>query len=254
KLVEWNREAWLQEEIDRRNAEIVKHYRGTDRWRISGNRSLSRRGLAIVRELWKWREDRAARLNRPPRTILRDDLIVELAKRESAEPKHILAVRGLGYPRFRKLVPEISAAINRALALPDHECPKPRFRMHAPHLPLLVQFLYAALGSVCRRAGVSPGLVGSPNDVRTWLGFRLHEFDDGERPLLATGWRADLVGNLFDRLLSGREAIRIVDPLADDPFILFAVDPSDEKYTDVGRNNRGGQTAPQDFLEESEHE
>ncbi|RMF91634.1 MAG: ribonuclease D, partial [Planctomycetota bacterium] len=64
KLVEWNREAWLQEEIDRRNAEIVKHYRGTDRWRISGNRSLSRRGLAIVRELWKWREERAARLNR----------------------------------------------------------------------------------------------------------------------------------------------------------------------------------------------
>lgn len=223
-LVAADRLGWLDEEIQRRNEEIRIYQRAEDRWRIAGNRSLSPRSLAIVRELWQWREARAARLNRPPRRILRDDLIVELARRQSAEVRHILAIRGLHFPRFRRLAPEIAECVRRALELPEEECPRPQFRLNAPHLPLLVQFLYAALGSVCREAGVSPGLVGSPNDVRSWLGYRLREHPEGELPLLAQGWRAELVGTLFDRLLSGDEAVRIIDPMADNPFGFVHLD------------------------------
>ena len=58
-----------------------------ERWRrVSGNAGLDARGLAIVRELFHWRDAEAQRRNQPARRILRDDLIVELARRGSADP------------------------------------------------------------------------------------------------------------------------------------------------------------------------
>ena len=48
-------------------------------------------GLAIVRELWRWRDSESQKRNRPPKRLLRDDLIVELAKRKTADPKRIRA-------------------------------------------------------------------------------------------------------------------------------------------------------------------
>ena len=44
---------------------------------------------------WQWREAEAQRRNCPVRRVLRDDLIIELAKRQTADVKRIQAVRGL---------------------------------------------------------------------------------------------------------------------------------------------------------------
>ena len=40
------------------------------------------------------------------------------------------------------------------------------------------------------------------------------------RPKLASGWRAEFVGRLFDDLLSGKTAIRIGNPASEWPLIL----------------------------------
>ena len=61
----------------------IDDYRSRERWRqVSGMTGLSNRSLAIVRELWRWREQEAERRDLPPRRVLRDDLIIELAKRK----------------------------------------------------------------------------------------------------------------------------------------------------------------------------
>ena len=56
---------------------------------------MSARSLAIVRELWRWREQEAEHRGRIPKRILRDDLLVEVAKRQTADPKRMRAVRGM---------------------------------------------------------------------------------------------------------------------------------------------------------------
>jgi len=48
---------------------------------LRGLGALDRKRLAIVRALYLWREDMAARTNRPTRAIIRDDLILEIARR-----------------------------------------------------------------------------------------------------------------------------------------------------------------------------
>ena len=94
-LVEFGRVGWLDEETQSWN-EALCHAMSDERWRrVSGNSGLDQRSLAIVHELWKWREDEACRRNQPARRVLRDDLIVELAKRQTADIRRIKAVRGL---------------------------------------------------------------------------------------------------------------------------------------------------------------
>jgi ribonuclease D len=61
-------------------------------------------------------------------------------------------------------------------------------------------------------------LTASVQDVRDLVAYRLglRPRDEGE-PLLARGWRAEVVGQLVDDLLAGRLGIRITDPLSDAP-------------------------------------
>jgi ribonuclease D len=53
-------------------------------WRLRGSHLLSRGGLAVLRELWQWRETEAIASNRPPFFILSHDLLVDVAEAAAA--------------------------------------------------------------------------------------------------------------------------------------------------------------------------
>jgi len=212
---------WLADEMQEWQAEIERAA-SQERWRrVSGNAGLGPRELAVLRELWGWREKEAQRRNQPVRRVLRDDLLVELARRQTADPKRIGAVRGLQRGDLRRRLGEIGACIQRALDLPDEDCPAPVRGERPPKLSVLGQFLFAALGSVCRQAELAPQLVGTPNDVRELIAYRTGLSDPRrDPPKLARGWRAELVGNLFDELLAGRKSIRIADATSEHPLVF----------------------------------
>ena len=48
-------------------------------WRVKGSSRLSRAGLAVLRELWRWREHEAVNANRPPFFILNHEKLVDIA-------------------------------------------------------------------------------------------------------------------------------------------------------------------------------
>jgi len=224
KLKKLDRLAWLAEEMDDWLQE-VSDARTRERWRkVSGIGSLSGRSLSIVRELWRWREQEAERRDMPPRRVLRDDLIVELAKRKSDNPERIRAIRGLQRHSKSQLIQQLAACIRRGIDAPlDHVGKRPREAMPS-QLNLLGQFLSPALASICRSAGVATSLAGTASDVRDLIAYRL-EFGNAseeEPPVLARGWRAELVGHLIEELLAGKKSIRIEDPESEHP---LAFDP-----------------------------
>lgn len=79
------------------------------------------------------------------------------------------------------------------------------------------QLLYSALGSVCHHQHLAVGLLGSQTDVKEWIAWRLRMYPFETAPKLAHGWRAEVVGQLFDDLLTGRRALRITDPRSECP-------------------------------------
>jgi ribonuclease D len=66
---------------------------------------------------------------------------------------------------------------------------------------------------------VATSVVGTASDVRDLIAYRLGFGDAQHRkvPTLAQGWRAKLVGNLIDDLLSGKKSIRIENPRSPHP-------------------------------------
>lgn len=227
RLESLGRRDWLAQELEAWQLDVEAYDEG-ERWRrLSGIAGLSPRVLAIVREVWHWRDELAEQRNWPVRRVLRDDLIVELARRQSADPKRIRAVRGLERGDLQKHFPTLVQAITRAVDLPQDECPRPPPRSSRPQLNLLGQFLHTALASICRAADLAPSLVGTVEDVRDLIAYRLDLANArrGPAPALAQGWRAEIVGRAIEELLAGKLAVRITDPLSDQP-LSFIPGPS----------------------------
>jgi ribonuclease D len=219
RLDELDRLAWAKEEFGRLKElatpdEPAKLLAG-DKWRkLRGLGSLDRRRLAIVRALYAWREAEAARVNRPARTVIRDDLLVEIARRSPSRERELQVVRGLP----RRNLGIILQIVERARALPLQECPPTVEReLELPQAALLSHFLSAVFGDLCARLKLAPNLVASGQDikalVRSWL-------QDGTLPddsLLTGGWRAVHILPELLAVLEGRRSVRIADVQAAAP-------------------------------------
>ena len=221
-LTERGRLAWFEEEMASWQREVISALDRKDWRRVSGIGKLGPRNLAIVRELWHWRYDEARRRNQPQKRLLRDDLIVELAKRKVDNPAQIMAIRGMERSSAKRKADELAECVRRGLAAPPDDAPRAPRKNVPSQLSLLGQFLAPALGTICHRAGVAASLVGTASDVRELvaqhMGFGKDR--DGSLPVLASGWRAELVGNLIYNLLDGKKSIRIDDAKDADPLVF----------------------------------
>jgi len=219
-LAEQKRLDWYYEEIEQVKHRLRSHFE-TPQWqslpKISG---LKPRELAILRELWFWRERSAKQKNIPSSRMFRDDLIVELARRRTNDEKRIAALRGMQRQDMTRILPDIVAAINRGMSLPEQELPIPLLRTSYPQYTVLAQVLYAVLGSICKQNRIAPLLVGTPNDVRELIAAELGTLPESVLPRLATGWRAQLIGSLLFDLLHGRKTLQINHNSADEPLIV----------------------------------
>ena len=221
-----NRDEWLADELRMWQDEIVAANSRRDWRRVSGIGKLSPRNLAIVRELWNWRQAEAQRRNLPAKRILRDDLIVEIAKRKIDSPDQIMAIRGMDRGGAKRKAHELAEAVTRGLEGPTEKLSRGSRTEELPsQLNLLGQFLAPALGTICRRADIATSMVGTATDVRELIAYRMGVTQgDEEVPALAQGWRAELVGNVIDDLLAGKRSIRITNALAEDPLVFEKVE------------------------------
>ncbi len=220
-LEKLGRVAWMDEEMATWQDDVEESF-VRKRWRrVSGMNGLSRRELAIAREVWHWRDALAEERDMPPRRVLRDDLLVELAKRKSANEQQISAIRGMQRSDLRHILKSLSAAIERGLELPDDECPGgERHRTPPPQLAVLGQFLATAIAGLCRQMHLAPALVGTSSDMRDLLAHKLGYFDEEQPPVLASGWRAGVVGDVVDDLLAGKASLRIGNIRSHDPLVI----------------------------------
>ena len=96
-----------------------------DPWRrTSGiHRVRTRRGLAIVRELWLERDKIARRRDLSPTKVLADAAIVEAARVMPTGPEELTAIAGFSSRSARRHLPEWLRAVGRARAMPDRALP-----------------------------------------------------------------------------------------------------------------------------------
>lgn len=90
-------------------------------WRIKGSHVLGRPALAVLRELWHWRESEAVAANRPPFFVLSHEALVNVAAAavtrrplEPFLPRHFSERRRAG----------LAGAVTRGLNVSPERCPK----------------------------------------------------------------------------------------------------------------------------------
>jgi ribonuclease D len=114
--------AWHQESCARLIAECAQGVTPDPDtvWRIKGSTFLDRAGLAVLRELWQWREGEAIAANRPPFFVLSHETMIALcaAAAERRPVENLIPPRM--HPRRKET---LMAALRAALALPPEKYP-----------------------------------------------------------------------------------------------------------------------------------
>lgn len=226
RLERLNRGAWAAEEF----AALTEQHAADEpsgegeKWRkLRGIGNLDRRRLAIVRELFFWREHLAATMNRPARIVVRDDLLVEIARRNPTKERDLHVVRGLA----KRLAGPILEAVKRACEVPLEECPRQTERDREPQqVALVVGILNAFLADFAARNQLSPSIIATSQDMRQLIRSRLQGEGLPDDSIWLGGWRAAHVLPEVLAILEGRRSIRIADLAAETPFAYEEVKPS----------------------------
>jgi ribonuclease D len=226
RLAELNRTAWAEAEMGDFIESIAKRA-DEDRWRrLPGLHQLSRRSLEMARRLGEWREDEARRQNRPLRQVVRDDLLVAIAKRQPRTRRDLEALRDFNRPALLNRSNEILAVVEQARAVPEAELPElPPRHEEPPGLSTVTNLLSAALAQCCVQNQLAGSLVANVADLKQLVRWHLGGRNDSHPPALLQGWRGELCGSLLLNVLEGKLALRVVDPESEFPVAIEELRP-----------------------------
>ncbi|MFO7594177.1 MAG: ribonuclease D [Pseudomonadota bacterium] len=203
-LAELGREQWLQPDFDELTDPSRYSNPPEQAWRrLKGGNRLKGVQLAVLQALAAWREERAQQSDRPRRWIIKDDILLDLAKQMPQELSKLKRIRGLEDATVQRHGETLLQIIAEARKRPKEQWPKPKA---GKRLPLeqepLVDAMMALLRERCRQQNISPGAVAGRRELEQLL------MGEKETPLLH-GWRAAIAGNALQQLLAGELALLV---------------------------------------------
>jgi len=92
--------------------------------RLKGARDLTRRELAVLREVVNWRDTVAAQLDRATFRVMGNEVLLELARRSPRSVSELGAIKGMPKGMVERAWPDIVASIRRGMEAPEEELPK----------------------------------------------------------------------------------------------------------------------------------
>lgn len=172
-----------------------------DYLRLRGAGSLTPRQMAILRELYQWRDQAAQRKNLPPRTFLKDEILIDLSRKPIKVAQELTQVKGLPLPVERSESQAIIDATQKGLGMPESLLPKGTHIEETSAQRFAADGLMAMIQAWCFGQGVDPSLVCSRQELGRWL----REYQKNPQPqgFLFEGWRGELLGKRLQGFLSG---------------------------------------------------
>jgi ribonuclease D len=221
KLEDLSRSDWANEEFARLTGQTEadeSEPETNEKWRrLRSLGSLDRRRLAVVRALYSWREETAERTNRPARAVCRDDLLVEIARRNPSRPRDLQVIRGLAHRHLDAIFQVIVETRN----MPPDQFPPPIDRdQDPPQVGWFTNILMSVLGDLCVRKKLAPNLAATNADIKSLVRSRLRGEAALPNTLLTQGWRSEQILPELLSVLEGRRSVRISDLKSETPLSI----------------------------------
>jgi ribonuclease D len=171
-------------------------------WRkVKGFGRLKGVQLAILQRLAAWREQRAVSSNRPRRWILKDDVLLDLAKIAPQTLDKFSLIRGLESNTINRYGKTLLAEIALGKALPKEQWPTVKKTVPlTAQQDSIVDALLALLRKYCIEQQIAPVAVASRKDIEAMVA------GETDIPLLQ-GWRNEIVGHHLKAFLNGEVTI-----------------------------------------------
>ena len=179
--------------------------------------TLDGRGLAILRELAAWREEEAKHRDKPRRSVVADETLVEVARAAPRNPDDLSRMRGLHPREARRSADAILDAIDAGLSVSRSDAPRVAKKERlSPEGEAMVDLLQAVLRALCRVEEVAPPVVASGKDVENLVRDYFQGGTEESESSLLSGWRKELVGDELVRFCEGKVSVHL-DPKTGGP-------------------------------------
>ncbi len=201
---------WVSEEFARLETAVGEKSREPqERYqRIRGWDTLKPKGAAVLRELAAWREAEARRRNVPRGRVMRDEVLLQLARHPPKSVHELRGLRGVHSSEVDRQGEQLLATITSALALPPSAWPEvPHERKPDPESIGIVELLQAVLKARAAEEGIAPTMLATSADLQTLVEAKQNR-TALDVPILH-GWRRQLAGDLLLQVLDGAVTITV---------------------------------------------
>ena len=200
RLEELGRIQWLDDDFNTLATPATYIVNPQQTWqRIRGRQNLKGAQLAVLQALAAWRETRAIASNKPKNWIIKDEVLLDLARRLPKERKQLERIRGLEKGTAVRHGDDLLKLIAETRQLPSEQWPREkeqRLRLTTEQ-EALVDILMCALRLRAKEQHLSPQALATRKN--------LEQLATGNRNLeLLKGWRQAVVGNDLQKILDGK--------------------------------------------------
>ena len=206
-LEELGRLEWLQSEFEQLTDPATYALEPMKMWRrVKGHQYLKGARLAVLQQLAAWREEQALERDLPRRWVLKDDVLLEIARRTPGTLQELARIRGVESAFVRNNGEALLRVVRKGLEMPRDQWPVEKRRPDrlSAGEEAAVDILGGVLRLIAEEADLSPQVIASRKDLAALL-------KGHEQARLLQGWRRKVAGEPLQKLLEGEYSISLVN-------------------------------------------
>jgi ribonuclease D len=181
---------WLTEDCKRLISAASQEQAGQPLARIKGAGRLDDQALAWLQRLVDWRDSQARERDLPRGFVLRDEAMIELARRAGDVTTLKPAIQTLPHPVRRRYESVFLQLLGGTPPEPVQR--PPELTELNPQQRTALKQAQTAVSTLAEELAIDPALIASKRELARVI--------RGERPDWLDGWRGQLLGNRFERL------------------------------------------------------
>jgi ribonuclease D len=196
---------WMQSACDEMcNYAASPHDARTLYVKIRGAAGLHSDQLSVLREVTAFREQLAWENDAPPRTLMKDELLLDIANKMPRKTAGLGTIRDLSPDFAANYGQDLVEVVEKGLAVPEDQRPAIHIPAEDPAVvKRLAETLWVAAQVICLGQSVTPALVTSQNEVLSLARLVHRKKDPGKHPLLS-GWHRQCLGEKLIAFISGQ--------------------------------------------------
>jgi ribonuclease D len=204
KLEETGRSEWLTKDFERLEDKELYQVSPNKAWlKFKGIKRLTGKQLSIIQSLTAWREETAQAENRPKNWLVRDDLLIELAKLQPVTVSDLSKVRSLNERCVKRYGKVICQLIEEAKQKPPIKSDdKVSAIKKTQQQEAMLDVMTAVVRIRADENSINPTTLASRKDLEALL-------LSGDDNAVLQGWRCNMVGKELQALLQGQFSLRL---------------------------------------------